>query len=140
MRGYTYEIIKALNEGVRGAEGRYIFDYEDDKYEDLINLIGPDIYKDSIFNNVYWFRYRFNQSASRQDRSDFINHLKGLLDIKPSDKELERFINKPLIELHKIENITSIDCIIYPKSSLASSYLQDLINLLVVLLIRLFQM
>lgn len=111
-----YEIIKELNEGVRGVEGRYIFDYENDKYEDLINLTGPDIYKDKIFNNVYWFGYRFNESASRQDRSEFINYLKGLLDIKPSDKELERFINKPLIELHKIENITSIDCIIHPRS------------------------
>lgn len=111
-----HEFLSELNEGIREVEGRYVFDYVEDKYTDLINLKGPDIYKDKIFNNVYWFGYRFNDSVSRQDRSEFINYLKGLLDIKPSDKELERFINKPLIELHKIENITSIDCIIHPRS------------------------
>lgn len=31
-----YEIIRELNEGVRGAEGRYIFDYEDDP--DMVRL------------------------------------------------------------------------------------------------------
>lgn len=105
-----------LNEGIREVEGRYIFDYEKDEYRDLINLRGPEIYKDKIFNNVYWFGYKFNEDVSRKERSEFINYLKDLLDIKPSNKELERFINKPLIELHKVENITSIDCIIHPRS------------------------
>lgn len=111
-----YEVVGKLAEGVRKVSGKYVFDYEEDKYLDLINLTGPDIYKDKIFDNVYWFGYRFTDDASRQDRSDFINYLKGLQAVKPSDKELERFINKPLVELHKIENITSINCIIHPRS------------------------
>lgn len=120
-----------LHEGVRPHENKFIFDYEQDKYEDLIYLKDPDFYDDKIFNNVYWFGYKFTDECSRLDRSRFINYIKGLLDDKPSEKELTRFIDRPLIKLHERENITSIDCIIHPlseRSSLVNKITSEIYN------------
>lgn len=111
--------LEDLNEGVRVKDQDFIFDYNEDKYEDIVNLIdAPAIYQDKIFNNVYWFGYKFNENSSREERSQFINYIKGLSNNTQIDqKELERFINKPLITLHTEElNVTDIDCIVYPKS------------------------
>lgn len=105
-----------LSEGVRKDLNQFVFDFKNDKYTDLINLNDPDIYEDKIFNNVYWFGYKFNETASRSERTRFIDYIKGLSDIKPSEKELIRFIDKPLIKLHEKENITSFNCIVYPRS------------------------
>ena len=124
------KVIKNFNkisEGVRKCNNRYVFDYVEDKYDDLVYLKDPDIYEDKIFNNVYWFGYRFTDEASRSYRSDFINYIKGLLDTKPTEKELIRFIDKPLIKLHEKENITSINCIIHPVSE-RSSLVQKIVS------------
>lgn len=58
MRSELMKVIKNFNkisEGVRKCNNRYVFDYVEDKYDDLVYLKDPDIYEDKIFNNVYWF-------------------------------------------------------------------------------------
>lgn len=103
-------------EGVTTNDSEYVFDYTKDDNSDLINMVKYILYKSSIDNNVYYFGYKFTDSSSREERTKFINFIKGYGETQIRPKELQRFIDRPLSELNKSIGLGNIDVIVYPES------------------------
>lgn len=103
-------------EGITTNDSEYVFDYTKDDDSDLINMVEYKIYKSKINDKIYYFGYKFTDSSSKKERTEFINFIKGYGDkcIKP--KELQRFIDRPLNELNKSIGLGNIDVIVYPES------------------------
>lgn len=119
--------MKFIKEGIRKENNRYVFDYETDIPNDIVNLTGVKIYKSSLQGSIYYFGYEFTKNSSRKERSDFINYIKGLSDEVISKEELDRFISKPLVEFNKEINLNDIDLVIYPRSE-RSELVQNIIE------------
>lgn len=66
--------------------------------------------------HVYWFGYEFSEEMSSEKRAEFIHYLKWTSERKMPDEELQNFIEQPLIELDRMINICSIECLLYPGS------------------------
>jgi hypothetical protein len=115
--------------GVRPDDGDYVFDYLYDLPTDIINICPPQIYRSSIRNHIYWFGYRFNDSVSSKQRTQFINYIKGIGDHVIKDYELTQFINLPLGELDKRIGMYNVDCLVYPisnRSKLVTKMISDI--------------
>lgn len=66
--------------------------------------------------HVYWFGYEVPKEMLPVQRAEFIHYLKWTSERKMPDEELRNFIERPLIELDRMINIYSIECLFYPKS------------------------
>ena len=109
---------KYISSGVRFSNDSYIFDYDLNELDDIIEISHPQLYySTSPTQKVYWFGYTFNSDVSSKERSKFIKYIKGLSEVKPSYSELSRFIEYPLSELNKLTPISSFDCFVYPLSN-----------------------
>lgn len=75
-------------------------------------MINETTYK----GHVYWFGYEFSEEMSSEKRAEFIHYLKWTSERKMPDEELRNFIEQPLIELDRMINIYSIECLLYPRS------------------------
>ena len=118
-------------EGVTTNDSEYVFDYTKDDNIDLINMVEYKIYKSTINDKVYYFGYKFTDSSSREDRTKFINFIKGYGDKQINPKELQRFIDRPLNELNNSIGLSNIDVIIYPesqKNTLNQSIIKSITN------------
>lgn len=103
--------------GVRPKSDRFEFDYTLDLDDDIIKLSGPILYRTEFMNKTYRFGYKFTDTSSSKDRSEFIHFIKGLTKPKISNHELTQFIERPLGELDKELGMSHIDCIIHPTSN-----------------------
>ena len=101
--------------GVSFDGGRFKFDFEGDSEQDIIRLAAYSLNCTKFKNNVYWFGYRFEASASSGLRSMFIDNLKGISGEIP-ENVLRRFIELPLFSLKEIFSSYSVDCFVYPVS------------------------
>lgn len=117
-----------IKSGVRADNSKYVFDYTLNLDTDIIDISKPQLYySSSPTQKVYWFGYCFKSNVSSKERSKFIHYIKGLSDEKPSEMELNQFIELPLAQLDKIQNISSFDCFVYPlsgRSKLVSKIVQ----------------
>lgn len=104
--------------GVRfkNPDGNYYMDYSNNLPEDLIDFVTPQMYRSDIANNVYWFGYEFNSDVSSSDKTNFIQTIKGLSDVRLSDSDFERFLEIPLSLLNDSINTYHIDAFAYPLS------------------------
>lgn len=109
MGRYVYD-------GVRPDDGDYIFDFRYNLPQDIIELTPPQLYTSAINSRIYWFGYMFGDPVSSEQRTDFINYIKGIGENKIKDYELTQFIEIPLGQLHKEINISNLDCFVYPAS------------------------
>lgn len=66
--------------------------------------------------HVYWLGYEFPKEMLPVQRAEFIHYLKWMSERKMPDEELRNFIERPLIELDRMINIYSIECLLYPES------------------------
>lgn len=66
--------------------------------------------------HVYWFGYEFPEEMSSEKRAEFIHYLKWTSERKMPDEKLQNFIEQPLIELDRMINIYSMECLLYPGS------------------------
>lgn len=103
--------------GVRKTEDSFEIDYDIEYSDDIISMMSPQIYKSSHYGNVYYFGYKFNDTAHSPIRNAFVNYIKGVGDNIISQKELVDFISRPLIALHNHINLMTIDGCVYPKST-----------------------
>lgn len=103
-------------EGISTNDSEYVFDYTKDDNSDLINMVEYKIYKSTINDKIYYFGYKFTDSSSREERTKFINFIKGYGDKQIKPKELQRFVDRPLSELNKSIGLGNIDVIVYPES------------------------
>ena len=105
-------------EGITKNGDAYIFDYTADKHEDIVHLVGPEIYKNEFSGNTYYFGYRFNDDISSSARSAFIKFLKGYSAPKVNDSDFIQFANRPMKALDKAVKLSEVDAVVYPVSSL----------------------
>ena len=103
--------------GVRKSEDTYIIDYTYNAPDDLIHIEEPQLYASIHNNDIYYFGYRFNDTASSADRTAFIHSIKQIGDHPLTDDQLDQFIKRPLKYLNDRINIYTIDCIVYPRSN-----------------------
>ena len=107
---------KIIYSGVRKASDGYKINYVYNHPEDIINIAEPQLYE-SIYNNkIYRFGYKFNDTASSKDKTNFIHSVKQIGDNPLEDYELEQFIKRPLDYLNQEVNLYKIDCMVYPLS------------------------
>lgn len=107
---------KYIKSGVQAVGDDFVFDFEHNSEEDIIEIQTPQIFKTSIKNNLYWFGYIFKPDVSSKDRTRFIHYLKGLSQPSISDHDLQKFIERPLQYLYPEVNLTKLDCFVYPLS------------------------
>lgn len=102
-----------ITEGVRPLnDSEFVIDMRDDYESDIINLaISDDLYFSNFRDNIYYFGYSFKDSASRKDRSNFVNWLKSQAKITNQFRE---FVSRPLIRLEREGIIDDIKLVVYP--------------------------
>ena len=105
-----------LSEGVRETSNGFIIDYTSDKHDDIVKVVEPTLYQTELFGNVYWFGYKFEESADSKSRAKFTRWVKGLLDDKPTETELRQFIERPLSLLNKSVPLSTFSGFVYPLS------------------------
>ena len=105
-----------LSEGVRETSSGFIIDFTSDRHNDIVKITKPTLYQTELFGNVYWFGYRFEDSADSRSRAKFTRWIKGLSDDKPSETELRQFIERPLSLLNKSIPLSTVSGFVYPLS------------------------
>ena len=89
--------------------------------------MAPEIYEAEFLGNVYYFGYKFKDSATSKIRSDFIHWLKGLKETKPTDYQYREIIAKPLRVLDKLIGLKNFSLFVYPVSN-RSTLVQKIIE------------
>lgn len=111
-------MIRIVNEGIRkdDSSDKYVFDYYFDYDSDIIDLSSPKIYRTERLNKILWFAYKFNDSITSSERTEFIHYLKGIGKNKISDYDLRKLIEYPLKQINEFVNMYKIDAFVYPTS------------------------
>ena len=120
-------MVELIKDGISIENDKVILNTDNDLDNDIMNIIYPDIYKSDFGGNIYYFGYRFNDSANRKDRTTIIHWLKGIGDDIIDDSSLRKFIRKPLLKLNKEENLSTFDAILYPRSN-RSNLIKIIVN------------
>ncbi len=105
-----------IRSGVQAVGDDFVFDFENNSANDIIEVQTPQLFKSSIKNNLYWFGYIFKPDVSSKDRTRFIHYLKGLSQPSIPDSTLQKFIERPLQYLSPEVNLANLDCFVYPLS------------------------
>ena len=102
--------------GITVDEKEIRFDFQNDSDNDIIKLASYKLNCSKFKNNVYWFGYQFEKSATSKQRTDFINYIKGIGGKKIPDTVLRKFIELPMTALSSKINTYHIDAFVYPVS------------------------
>lgn len=102
--------------GISVKEHDFQFDFDDDSESDIIKLASYQLKCSKFKNKAYWFGYQFEPNASSQDRTAFINKLKGIGGESFSQSDLRRFIELPMNALSCKINSYKITNFIFPMS------------------------
>ena len=86
---YLFENLQLMHkfEGINKQGDNFIFDYNKDDKESIINLLDVKLYKSSINANVYYFGYTFNDNVNSKIRIEFINYIKDYDENKINNNE-----------------------------------------------------
>lgn len=94
---------------------RFVFDFEHDGKEDIVNLTGSG-YQVEAFGKCFYYGYEFAEQVEGSVRSAFIKHVKFSEPIQ-DNPDLSLFIRKAVDSLsHKI-NLYNYDLVVMPESS-----------------------
>lgn len=120
MKSLSRHISQSLNEGITydPDHNQFIFNYNKDSISDVIKFNKPDLYKIHIgaeLNDIYYFGYEFEKTASSKIRTEFFNQFRfGSTFTSVENKK--RFINDTLVKLNKEINLATISTIVFPHS------------------------
>ena len=107
-----------LKEGVRQEGDQLIFDFTGDKEGDLMSLSFSSgrsrIQKKG--NTEYEYYYAYELPYKQQGARDLVYKLKSMDDTLSKDS-IQLLVNKAVIGVDSVHNLSSFDTIIYPKSS-----------------------
>ena len=109
-------MIQLIYDGLSIKDDSIVYDSAVDSDTDIMNTVTPDIYMSEFGGNVYYFGYRFKDTASRKDRTTIIHWLKGINGNSINKDALHRFIDKPIKYLNKSVDLSEFSCMVYPKS------------------------
>ena len=99
--------------GVSLKNGLFEFHFEKESNEDIIKLAAYKLNCPHFKNDIYWFGYKFEDSAGVEERSSFVNYIKGISGNIREDV-LRQFIELPLFSWQKKFDTYNVDCFVYP--------------------------
>ena len=102
--------------GISVEDGNFQFDFDNDAPGDIIKLASYRLNSSAFKNNVYWFGYQFEASATSRERTAFINKLKGIGGESFPASVLRRFIELPMNALSNKISSYKISNFVYPLS------------------------
>jgi phosphoribosylpyrophosphate synthetase len=104
-----------LLEGVRVEDDNYIFDFKEDKKDDILKLkFNKDYVVKRVSKGVVsYFTYKLNKKINKGNRYDLLLHIKNQL----GEKEFNSLLNKSVIGLYNNPylNVGSTDIILIPE-------------------------
>lgn len=108
-----------VREGISLNDDQFVFDFKSDKNTDIIYL------KFRTFNTKFSLKkgvetfvgYKYSKDADKKILEKFRNDLKSLNYNTIKESDLNLFINKAIIGLNRLYNISNLDIIISPESS-----------------------
>ena len=103
--GVTYDNEKQL----------FVFDFEHDGVEDIVNLTG-DGYQVEASGKCFYYGYEFSEQVDSSVRSSFIKYVKFNDNLQDS-LDLTLFIKKAVDNLHKKINLYDYNLVVMPESS-----------------------
>ena len=107
---------KQLAEGVQynESENSFTFDFSHDSDHDIIKLTNHGLYKSTIYNKCFYFKYQFETNVDSTLRSKFIEYIK--FHDNMDDGDVATFIEKAVNSLDDAVNLREYHTIIYPQS------------------------
>ena len=93
----------------------FVFDFEHDGAEDIINLTGGG-YQVKAFGKCFYYGYEFSDQVDGNVRSAFINHVKFAKNLQ-DDPDLTDFIKNAIDNLSKKINLYDYNLVVMPESS-----------------------
>lgn len=103
--------------GVRydSEKQRFVFDFEHDGAEDIVNLTGNG-YQVEAFGKCFYYGYEFGDDVSGCVRSAFIQHVKFSENLQ-DDPALTQFIQKAVNNLSHQIDLYDYNLVVMPQSS-----------------------
>jgi hypothetical protein len=99
----------------KNGEINFIFDFDANKSNDIIELAEIKLKKSKIHNHVYFYGYEFCNNVPINIRKEFNKQMKSLSETKLDPYDLEQFLTEPIRLLDR--ELDQIECIIYPDSN-----------------------
>lgn len=96
-------------------ENRFVFDFEHDGNNDIIELTGSG-YEVTAFSHCFYYGYEFSNEIDGALRSAFIKFVKFTSNLQ-ENPDITRFIRKAIDDLNKKINIYDYDLVVMPESS-----------------------
>jgi hypothetical protein len=93
----------------------FVFDFEHDGAEDIINLMG-DGYQVKAFGRCFYYGYEFSEQVDGNVRSAFINYVKFAKNLQ-DNPDLTDFIKNAIDNLSKKINLYDYNLVVMPESS-----------------------
>ena len=93
----------------------FVFDFEHDGAEDIINLTG-DGYQVKAFGRCFYYGYEFSEQVDGNVRSAFINYVKFAKNLQ-DNPDLTDFIKNAIDNLGKKINLYNYNLVVMPESS-----------------------
>lgn len=93
----------------------FVFDFEHDGAEDIINLTG-DGYQVKAFGRCFYYGYEFSEQVDGNVRSAFINYVKFAKNLQ-DNPDLTDFIKNAIDNLGKKINLYDYNLVVMPESS-----------------------
>ncbi len=93
----------------------FVFDFEHDGEEDIINLTG-DGYQVKAFGRCFYYGYEFSEQVDGNVRSAFINYVKFAKNLQ-DNPDLTDFIKNAIDNLSKKINLYDYNLVVMPESS-----------------------
>lgn len=94
---------------------RFVFDFEHDGKEDIVNLTGGG-YQVEAFGRCFYYGYEFAEQVEGSVRSAFIKHVKFSESIQ-ENPDLSVFIKKAIDNLSRKINLYNYDLVVMPEST-----------------------
>ncbi len=93
----------------------FVFDFEHDGAEDIVNLTGEG-YQVEAFGKCFYYGYEFSGQVDSNVRSAFIKFVK-FTDALQDNPDLTQFIKKAVDNLNKKINLYDYNLVVMPESS-----------------------
>ena len=93
----------------------FVFDFEHDGAEDIVNLTG-DGYQVEAFGKCFYYGYEFSGQVDGNVRSAFINYVNDTYDLK-EHSNLTDFVMKAIDNFHNKINLYNYDIVVVPQST-----------------------
>ena len=107
-----------LTEGVRLENGKYIFDFKEDREGDIMSLKFSDTRSRRMKHEDTTYEYYSAYDIStKSDYKEFIHKLKLLDNTSIDSNSIQLLVNKAVIGIDEKYKLSSFDAIVYPKSS-----------------------